>query len=258
VKYNAQTFLLRLLKELCISTISVGCGTLNGRDPLFALHRRRRTVTVLLAAASLSTIGVLLVVTKFLSLHVRAIAPVIVGGMLIAVGLSAAFLELSSRVRRPSRPMRGVPMSQETIDLATELRSRVAFTETYTKGSTIGVAGKNVSATATTGTQLARIPLNEIDVVRELRNMVETLAADGWQVIIAVDDLTRLDEEEAGFLNHVKVPFPIHDCSFIVSVSQNAWHYSSVAAFRLRDAFDSSFDEIVLVDTLRPQESRDR
>jgi len=259
VKYNAQTFLLRLLKELCISTISVGCGTPNGRDPLFALHRKRRTVTVLLAAASLSTIGVLLVVTKFLSLHLRAIAPVVVGGMLIAAGLSAAFLERSSRVRRPSRPMRGVPMRQDTIDLATELRSRAEFTETYTKGSTIGVSGKNISATATKGTQLARMPLNEIDVVRELRNMVEMLAADGWQVIIAIDELDKIsDEGEAlEFLNHVKVLFPIHDCSFIVSVSQNAWAVFECRGLPLRDAFDSSFDEIVLVDMLRPQESRD-
>lgn len=259
VKYDAQTFLMRLLKELCISIISAGCGASVGRDPLFALQRRRHIITFALAAAGFITAGVLLILTRFQSLHFRATGPLVVGAMLIAVGLTIAFLERSSRTGRPVRPIRGVPMRRETIDLASELRSRVEFTETYTRGSTIGVSGKNVNATGTTGTQLARIPLNEIDVVREMRNMVETVAKDGWQVVIAIDELDKMSDqaEATEFLNHLKVLFPIHDCSFIVSVSQDAWALFECRGLPLRDALDSSFDEIVLVDRLKPQESRD-
>lgn len=260
VKYDAQTFLLRLLKELCINIISVGCGAPIGSDPMFAAHRRQRVNIVFLASATVVTVGALLIISKVSTFDSRMLSsPILFGGILIVVGFSAILLEWSSGVGRPPLPMRGDVMSPKTIELASELRTRVEFTETYTKGSTIGISGKAVAATATTGTQLARIPLNEIDVVRELRNMVDRLAADDWQVIIAIDELDKIsdDNEALEFLNHVKVLFPIHECSFIVSVSQNAWSLFECRGLPLRNAFDSSFDEIVPVGMLQPKESRD-
>jgi hypothetical protein len=65
------------------------------------------------------------------------------------------------------------------------------------------------------------------------------------------------DTEAITFLNHIKVLFPIHNCSFIVSVSENAWARFENRGIPFRDAFDSSFDEIVHVHMLRPRESRD-
>jgi tetratricopeptide (TPR) repeat protein/energy-coupling factor transporter ATP-binding protein EcfA2 len=259
VEYNAQTFLLRLLKELCVKIISVGYSVSGGSDPVFAVHRRLRASIVILSAVGLIAVGALLIVTKFLNLDLRALSLILAGAALVIVGVSALFLELSSRIRPPSFAKRADLISARTVGLAAELRSRVEFTETYTKGSAIGMSGTKVSASLTTGTQLARIPLNEIDVVRELRNIVDTLAVDGWQVIVAIDELDKIaDVDEAlKFLNHVKVLFPIHECSFIVSVSQDAWSLFECRGLPLRDAFDSSFDEILLVDMLRPEESRD-
>ena len=95
--------------------------------------------------------------------------------------------------------------------------------------------------------------------MRELRGLVKSVAEDGWQVVIAIDELDKMcDADEAmAFLNHIKVLFPIHDCSFIVSVSEDAWARFESRGLPLRDTFDSSFDEVVLVNMLQPLESRD-
>ncbi|MGH3402833.1 MAG: hypothetical protein ACRDRJ_10080 [Streptosporangiaceae bacterium] len=85
------------------------------------------------------------------------------------------------------------------------------------------------------------------------------VAGEGWRVIIAIDELDKMgdDTEAMKFLNHIKVLFPIHDCSFIVSVSEDAWARYESRGIPLRDTFDSSFDEVVLVEMMRPLESRD-
>jgi hypothetical protein len=135
----------------------------------------------------------------------------------------------------------------------------VEFTETYTRDAKLGVSAYGLSASAVKGSQFARTPLNEIDVVRELRGMVKTVADDGWQVVVAIDELDKMhDPDEAvAFLNQVKVLFPIHDCSFIVSVSEDAWASFENRGLPFRDTFDSSFDEIIFVEMLTPLESRD-
>ena len=94
---------------------------------------------------------------------------------------------------------------------------------------------------------------------RELYALVRSAEAGGWQVVIAIDELDKMkdDTEAITFLNHIKVLFPIHNCSFVVSVSENAWARFENRGMPFSDAFDSSFDEIVHVRMLRPRESRD-
>lgn len=260
VRYDAQSFLLRLLKELCINVISVGCGKpLGSTDAMLTISRRHRNIIVYSAAFLLIAAGGLLIAAKFAAIDFRALAPVLAGIALIVVGASAALVERTFPAWLSRSPIHGDLVSPKTMDLAIELRSRVEFTETYSKGSSLGVSGRGFGATSTTGRQLARLPLNEVDIVRELRNMVEALAADHWGVLIAIDEVDKIpDEEEAlSFLNNIKVLFPIHECSFIVSVSQDAWALFECRGLPLRNAFDSSFDEIILLDMLQPQESRD-
>jgi tetratricopeptide (TPR) repeat protein len=254
VTYDAQTFLLRLLKELCISILAIGAVP-SGDDGLIFAARSRRTALVIVSGC-LAAAGLALVVIKATSTKIGPEVPFVVGGALIAIGLAACGPVLRRSVPRRRRE---VGMSADTISRAADLRTRVEFTETYTRSAQVGVSGRGLSLSASGETQLARIPLNEVDVVRELYALVRSAEAGGWQVVIAIDELDKMpdDTEAIKFLNHVKVLFPIHNCSFIVSVSENAWARFENRGIPFRDAFDSSFDEIIHVRMLRPRESRD-
>jgi tetratricopeptide (TPR) repeat protein len=252
VQYDAQTFLLRLLKELCIRVLATGAVTPG--DSGLILTSRSRRMALALAAVVLAAAGVALVTVKATGTNIRPEIPFAAGGLLVIIG--GVVFAVAFRPRTPRRrPEAG--LQRETLSRAADLRTRAEFTETYTRSSQVGVSGQGLSLSATGGTQLARIPLNEIDVVRELYALMET--APGWQVVIAIDELDKMpDENEAiKFLNHIKVLFPIHNCSFVVSVSENAWARFENRGIPFRDAFDSSFDEIVHVQMLRPRESRD-
>jgi Flp pilus assembly protein TadD len=254
VKYDAQTFLLRLLKELCISILTTGAVT-PGDNGLILTSRGRR-VAMAIGAVAVTAAGIALVTIRATSTKIGPEVPFGIGGLLIIGGAAVAAV-----VFRPQWPRRrrDVGMSQETISRAADLRTRAEFTETYTRSSQLGVSGGGLSLSATGGTQLARIPLNEVDVVREFYALVRSAEAGGWQVVIAIDELDKMtdDAEAIKFLNHIKVLFPIHNCSFVVSVSENAWARFENRGIPFRDAFDSSFDEIVHVHMLRPRESRD-
>jgi tetratricopeptide (TPR) repeat protein len=254
VKYDAQTFLLRLLKELCIAILATGAVTL-GEAGLILTSRGRR-LAVAAVAGAVAAAGIALVTLKATGTRIEPEVPYAIGGLLIASG--SALLGVVLWPRRPRR-RREVGISQDTISRAAELRTRAEFTETYSRSAQLGISGSGLSLSATGGTQLARLPLNEVDVVRELYNLVGSVAASGWQVVIAIDELDKMkdDAEAITFLNHVKVLFPIHDCSFVVSVSENAWARFENRGIPFTDAFDSSFDEIVHVRMLRPRESRD-
>jgi len=254
VKYDAQTFLLRLLKELCISILATGAVTPGDDGLIFTARGRRMAVAIISGAVAAA--GLALVTVKATGTAIGPEVPFAIGALLIAGG--SALLAVVLRPRRPRR-RREVAISQDTISRAADLRTRAEFTETYSRSAQLGISGSGLSLSATGGTQLARIPLNEVDVVRELFNLVRSVAASGWQVVIAIDELDKMkdDAEAITFLNHVKVLFPIHDCSFVVSVSENAWARFENRGIPFSDAFDSSFDEIVHVHMLRPRESRD-
>jgi len=254
VKYDAQTFLLRLLKELCINILATGAVT-PGDDGLIFTSRSRR-IAIAVGAAAVAAAGIALVTIKATSTKIGPEVPFGIGGLLIIGG--TAIVAVMLRPRAPRR-RRDVGMTGETISRAADLRTRVEFTETYTRSSQLGISGSGLSLSTTGGTQLARIPLNEVDVVRELYALVRSAEAGGWQVVIAIDELDKMkdDDEAITFLNHIKVLFPIHNCSFIVSVSENAWARFENRGIPFSDAFDSSFDEIVHVRMLRPRESRD-
>ena len=254
VKYDAQTFLLRLLKELCISILATGAVTPGEGGLIFTSRGRRMAIAI--GSGAVAAAGVALVTIKATGTTIGPEVPFAIGALLIAGG--SALLAVVLRPRRPRR-RREVGISQDAIGRAADLRTRAEFTETYSRSAQLGISGSGLSLSATGGTQLARIPLNEVDVVRELYNLVRSVAASGWQVVIAIDELDKMkdDAEAITFLNHVKVLFPIHDCSFVISVSENAWARFENRGIPFTDAFDSSFDEIVHVHMLRPRESRD-
>jgi tetratricopeptide (TPR) repeat protein/energy-coupling factor transporter ATP-binding protein EcfA2 len=253
---DAHTFLLRVLKDLCIGISSIRSGNGKNHERFFYPERRRQRYSQSIIAGGLMGLGLTVLVTRIAEVKISTVIPFMIGCILIVGGVTVLVAS-----RRPQRLRSRVdaPIRRSTIERAAELVTRVEFTDTYTRDAQLGISGYGLSASAKQGSQFARVPLNEIDVVREIRAMVQSVAEEGWQVIIAIDELDKMrDAEEAmAFLDHIKVLFPIHGCSFIVSVSEDAWARFESRGMPRRDTFDSSFDEVVRVKMLTPAESRD-
>jgi hypothetical protein len=98
--------------------------------------------------------------------------------------------------------------------------------------------------------------------VAEFRKFAASVAADvdrrGDRVFIGVDELDKIGSAEQAehFLNEVKGIFGIPHLFFMVSVSDDALNAFERRGLPLRDAFDSSFDEILRVAPLSYPESR--
>jgi hypothetical protein len=108
----------------------------------------------------------------------------------------------------------------------------------------------------------AEQPLSYPEVVAEFRNFAAGVAADvhrrGDRAFIGVDELDKIGSAEQAerFLNEVKGIFGIPHLYFMVSVSDDALNAFERRGLPLRDAFDSSFDEILRVEPLSYFESR--
>jgi hypothetical protein len=267
VNYDPGTFLLRLLKELCRSIL--GAREVAAADdslrplPRSSLVKGMAIVWLLIA---LLGIGVTLLI---LSLSNRKVEPDLqlgLAALLLFVFVTALLTVTLSSLVRERRFVRPYPLSFSssgvppwTRDYARRLKQQVEFSETYKSNSQLSFAAYGVGASGSRGNERARVPLNEIDAVKEIEALVQELAQEDFQVVIAIDELDKMktDEDALAFLNQLKVLFPIENCSFIVSVSEHAWARFEHRGLPFRDAFDSSFDEVVLVPPLRPNESRD-
>lgn len=253
---NADIFILRLLKELCIRILDSGSASPGRRSYAeLGVTRFRQWILAMFVATALIGLGSALLFYDLTDRDIRDIWPVASSALLMWAGIGISLFALASTPLRSSR----TGIKRSTLDLAAELLSRADFTETIKTTSQIGISTHGFSALGMHGTELARLPLSEIDVVREMRALVEALSSHGQQVVIAIDELDKMPDEQAAieFLNHIKVLFPIAGCSFIVSVSERAWSQFEYRGLPFRDAFDSSFDEIIHIDALRAAESRE-
>jgi Cdc6-like AAA superfamily ATPase len=254
-KDDADTFMLRMLKELCINIVSTVSGTSGDYEPAAHIIKRRRRIVTALVMTALIGLGTAVLIIDLMGVSLRATAPLIAGSILIWVGLGIGLWSLSSRPQRSA----SIDISKSTLELAATLRSQVDFTETLKTNSQIGISTYGLHFSAGQDAELVRTPLNDVDVIREIRTLTQAVSHDGWEVIIAIDEMDKMPDEEAAtrFLNHIKVLFPIAGCSFIVSVSEMAWSLFERRGLPFRDVLDSSFDEIIYLGALAATESRD-
>jgi hypothetical protein len=151
-------------------------------------------------------------------------------------------------------------------DLASAARvqlSKVRYLQTYTSGLSGGVSiPGGAQGQLSRGVSRAEQPLSYPEIVDEFRTFARSVAASvhqrGSRVFIGVDELDKIGSAEQAerFLNEIKGIFGIPHLYFIVSVSDDALTAFERRGLPLRDAFDSSFDEIIHVGPLSYPESR--
>jgi hypothetical protein len=149
------------------------------------------------------------------------------------------------------------------IAAARKYLSRVRYLQTYTSGLSGGVGlPSRGSIQLSRGVSRAEQPLSYPEIVSEFRSFATTVAADVHRrcdrVFIGVDELDKIGtaEQAEHFLNEVKGIFGIPHLYFMVAVSDDALNAFERRGLPLRDAFDSSFDEILRVEPLTYYESR--
>ncbi len=88
--------------------------------------------------------------------------------------------------------------------------------------------------------------------LRELARGRETM------VVIGIDELDKIESDEKAqrFLNDIKVVFGGVNVFFLVSVSENAMSQFERRGLPFRDAFDSAFDDVVVVSHLKFEHAR--
>ena len=77
-------------------------------------------------------------------------------------------------------------------------------------------------------------------------------------MVIGIDELDKIESDATAnqFLNEIKGVFGITGCFFLVSVSEEALSNFARRDTRIRDVFDSAFDEIIHVRQPTLEESR--
>lgn len=92
------------------------------------------------------------------------------------------------------------------------------------------------------------------DIVDEYRRFLDQVVGSKEnpyeRVLICIDELDKLESDEAAqrFLNGIKSVFGQAKCYYMVSVSENAMSSFERRGLPIRDAFDSSFDEVIHVE----------
>jgi hypothetical protein len=167
------------------------------------------------------------------------------------------------RIRRWARQVSG----KDDHALATVARrhlSRVRYLQTYTSGwsGTLQLPWVKTGGQYSRNVAQAEQPHSYPEIVDEFRNFARDVAAEVYlqhnRVFIGIDELDKIGSAEQAerFLNEIKGIFGIPHVYFMVSVSDDALTAFEQRGLPLRNAFDSSFDEIMHVGPLSYNESR--
>lgn len=166
------------------------------------------------------------------------------------------------RKRRPSAEEVGTQITRkrrhELAMAAVRMVQRIRYVETRSLSMESSASVHGVGLTRTSGQSLEQVPLSEAELATELEDLVNELRGGSYEVRIGIDELDKLaDGEEAEkFLSGIKVLFAIPDCSFVLTISENAAAQFAQRGMPVRDVFDSSLDSVVMVDPLAFRESR--
>ncbi len=266
VDYAARDFVLHLFATFCRAVIqrSHGATDPSPRVPVSVRIRKLQP-----AAQVVFVIGTAIALLHWqvnISRSTGFPATVIFGAgitLIVLVDLRVAAATARRARQRPERHRRRDAAGGHK--LATSARRhlvRVRYLQTRTAGWSGTVGFSPGSGGFSFSSARAEQPLSYPEIVSEFRKFAQTVAAevhrDGSRVFIGVDELDKIGtpEQAEHFLNEIKGIFGIPRVYFIVSVSDDALNAFERRGLPLRDAFDSSFDEIIEVTSLSYTESR--
>jgi hypothetical protein len=272
VHYEAREFVLHLFATLCqtiLRTKQTADPWAYSPDPDFDPTRMSK-LSLFRAGAVLSLLAIAGgVVTSVIAILDLQISSVLAWGLMVqAIGVVGLlwFYRLFRmhvypfRLRRYNQP--------DPSARAAQWLERIRFQQTYSQGWSgslklpVAVEG-GVEASRS----FARLQLTYPEIVDGLRDFIREITATtppasddaSWErCYIGIDELDKIESDEDAklFINDIKGLFGLERCFYFVSVSENAMSSFERRGLPFRDVFDSSFDEIVLLDYLDLASSR--
>jgi hypothetical protein len=182
-------------------------------------------------------------------------------GVACAIALLAAVwprvITVPEWFRVPATPASRDPRLEPLHQRARAQLDRIRYQMTMTAGWNGMLKLPLLEGGLTGERSLAARPLTLPELVDELERFIRAAARLG-RVVIGIDELDKMESEQDAhrFLNEIKGVFGIRDCFFLVSVSEEAMSNFTRRDVRLRDVFDSAFDEIMHVRPLDLSQSR--
>lgn len=141
---------------------------------------------------------------------------------------------------------------------AVQVARKIQYVEQRSLSLEGSASWKGLGVKRTSSLGLAQVPLSEPDLVLELSSLVSALHAGGYEVRIGIDELDKLasTDDAEKFLTSIKNLFPIRDCSFLLTISEDAAAQFARRGMPIRDVFDSSLDTLIIVRPLSFLEAR--
>jgi hypothetical protein len=284
VEYEARDFILYIFLSVCRAVLKeFGADPnappwLSDAGPLARFARREYRV----AGFALAYVGLMLLATTFYltpapptildpapqtapgifrTIRAIGITPLhtFVAGLLLTLPAAAMLLagyfarrpEPAPRSKKSSHPV-GAADAERYVQKAWAWMKMIKFQQSFTSGWSgalklpIGLEG-NANRAASLAENQKSLP----EIVGGLREFLADLSAD-FQVVVGIDELDKLESDESAqrFVNEIKSVFGLERCFYLVSVSESAMSNFERRGLPFRDAFDSSFDNIIRVDYL--------
>ena len=148
--------------------------------------------------------------------------------------------------------------TSELENLANRWKRKLKFQMGYTTGwsgnfkSPIGFEfGKSSSI------NFAQNQLSYPEIVEGFKSFIDIIGSK-YKVIIAIDELDKIfsSQDLNMFLNEVKALFEVHECVFLISISEEATNSFLKGDISVKDVLDSSFDEIFKLNHFNFQQTR--
>lgn len=127
-------------------------------------------------------------------------------------------------------------------------------------GLSAGPFGVMVTSSNTYRTRKTERPIARSDVVMAFRKTIERyVRSTNQRVILCVDELDKIDNggNAMALLNELKDLMKVPQTHFILSVSEDALRSFALRGVEIRDAVDSTFDEVLQVQPLDADEARE-
>lgn len=163
---------------------------------------------------------------------------------------------------KPDLALRGARINRQLRERlavrAVSFAQRVRYVETRSVNWEGSASWHDIGLKRASGVSLGQVPLTEPDLILELSELVRELNLGGYEIRLGIDELDKLasGEDAERFLNDIKVLFSIQNCSFVLTISENAASQFARRGLPIRDVFDSSLDAVVMVQSLTFREAK--
>jgi hypothetical protein len=261
VDYEARDFILHLYGSLCRAIV----GRTDTFGPKLRARRaeRFRQVAILEIVGLIALAGAAMIVLGPHFEHTLHLSSWRISGVAIVAATIFTMIYLLPQLGSLSSfrtEGAATGMSPGIISEARERLERIRYLEeissTWGAGLQASAASIQIQKGRTINEQEATLP----ELVEEFREFAATVAHRGKEsgVVFGIDELDKIYsiEDAQRFMNDIKGIFGIPKCFFLVSVSEDALANFDRRGLPIRDAFDSSLDEIVVVRQLMLSETR--